>query len=122
MPRRSSEPVTDGIGTSQSESHDPTANLPLEISHAEMDTAYRAGRAVSLGRAITWLARYRDAWWVAYEGGWLHVSDKSAEADLDHLAARFTRAEAIASRDAAIRHAYQPGGRDGGREDGPWED
>jgi hypothetical protein len=44
------------------------------------------------------------------------------EADLDHLAARLSRAEAIANHDAAIRRAYRPDSGDGRREDAPWED
>jgi hypothetical protein len=122
MPRRSGEPLTDDAAASPANPDGPAADLLLEISHAEMDAAYRAGRAVSLGRAIPWLARYRDAWWVAYEGGWLRVSDKATEADLDHLAARLTRAEAVATRDAAIRRAYRPGSTDARREDRPWGD
>jgi len=122
MPQRPGEPVTDEVGTSQVGPNDPAAELPLEISHAEMDVAYRAGDAVSLGQAIPWLARYLDAWWVAYEGGWLRINDKSAEADLDHLASRLTRAEAVATQDAAIRRAYQPGGSDARWKDGSWGD
>ena len=122
MSRRSGEPITGGAGAPQVGPHDRAADLPLEISHAEMDAAYRAGRAVSLGRAIPWLARYRDAWWVAYERGWLRIDDKTAEADLNHLAARLSRAEAIATRDAAIRRAYRPDSGDSPREDAPWGD
>lgn len=122
MSRRSGEPITDGVGAPQAGPHDPAAGLPLEIRHAEMDAAYRAGRAVSLGRAIPWLARYRDAWWVAYERGWLRIDDKAAEADLDRLAARLSRAEAIATRDAGIRHVYRPDSGDGRREDAAWGD
>jgi hypothetical protein len=122
MSRRSGEPVTDGASTPQAEPHDPAAGLPLEIRHAEMDAAYRTGRAVSLGRTIPWLARYRDAWWVVYERGWLRIDDMAAKADLDHLAARLSRAEAIATRDAAIRRAYRPDSGDGRREDAPWGD
>lgn len=70
-----------------------------------MDAAYEAGEAVPLGQAISWLARYRDAWWVVYERGWLRVTEKSTEADLDQLAARLTTAEAAAACDAAIRGA-----------------
>jgi hypothetical protein len=117
MSQRSGEPITDGAGPSQAGPHNPAAGLPLEIRHAEMDAAYRAGRAASLGRAIPWLARYRDAWWVAYERGWLRIDDKAAEADLDHLATRLSRAEAIATRDAAIRRAYRPDSGGGRRED-----
>lgn len=118
MSQRPIEQITGDACASSAGPH--AADLPVDISHAEMDAAYRTGRAVSLGRAIPWLARYRDAWWVVYEGGWLRVDDKSAEADLDRLAARLTRAEAIATRDAAIRRAYRPSELGECREDGPW--
>jgi hypothetical protein len=71
-----------------------------------MDAAYSRGEAVPLGRAIPWLARYQDAWWVVYEGGWLRVTDKSTEADLDQVAARLTTAEAAAARDVGLRGAF----------------
>jgi hypothetical protein len=86
--------------------HDPAESGPLEISHAEMDAAYSRGEAVPLGRAIPWLARYQDAWWVVYEGGWLRITDKATEVDLDQAAARLTAAEAVAARDAALRGAF----------------
>jgi hypothetical protein len=72
-----------------------------------MDAAYRRGEAVPLGRAIPWVARYQDAWWVVYEGGWLSVIDESTEADLNHAAERLTAAEAVAATDAAIRGAIE---------------
>jgi hypothetical protein len=72
-----------------------------------MDAACSRGEAVPLGRAIPWLARYEDAWWVVYEGGWLRVTDELTEADLDHAAARLTAAEAAAARSAAIRGALE---------------
>ena len=71
-----------------------------------MDAAYSRGEAVPLGRAIPWLARYQDAWWVVYEGGWLRVTDKSTEADLDQVAARLTAAEAAAAGAAALRGTF----------------
>jgi hypothetical protein len=86
--------------------HDPAESGPLEISHAEMDAAYDRGEAVPLGRAIPWLARYQDSWWVVYEGGWLRVTDESTQADLDQVTARLTAAEAAAARDAALRGAF----------------
>jgi hypothetical protein len=88
-----------------SAAHDPTEDVPLEVSHAEMDAAHVRGEAEPLGHAIPWLARYQDVWWIVYEGGWLRVVDESTEADLDHAAARLTPAEAAAVRDAAIRGA-----------------
>ena len=92
--------------TASTTAHDPAGGRPFEISHAEMDAAYSTGEAVPLGRAIPWLARYQKAWWVVYEGGWLRVTDKATEADLDQAAARLTAAEAVAARDPALRGAF----------------
>ena len=80
---------------------DPAA--PRVISHAEMDAAYDSGHAVPLGQGIAWLARYRDAWWVAYERGWLRVTDDVMAADLDQAAAHLTAADAATVRDISIR-------------------
>ena len=80
---------------------DPAASRV--ISHAEMDAAYDSGQAVPLGQGIAWLARYRDAWWVAYERGWLRITDDLMAADLDEAAARLTAADAATVRDIGIR-------------------
>ena len=61
---------------------------PLFLSHAGMNAACDSGDAVPLATTITWLARYRDAWWVIYEGGWLRVTDELTAADIDDCAAR----------------------------------
>jgi hypothetical protein len=83
----------------------PSPGLPLAVTHAEIDAAYRSGLAVPLGQAISWLMRYRDAWWVVYERGWLRVTDELIDADLDQFAARLTATDAAAARDTAVRGA-----------------
>jgi hypothetical protein len=80
---------------------DPAA--PRLISHAEMNAAYDSGRSVPIGQGIAWLARYRDFWWIAYERGWLRVTDDVMAADLDQAAAHLTAADAAIVRDISIR-------------------
>ena len=61
-----------------------------------MNAAYDSGAAVPLGQSVSWLVRYRDAWWVVYERDWLRIADEITAADLDQAAARLTQAEAAA--------------------------
>jgi hypothetical protein len=61
---------------------------PLAITHAAMNTAYNKGEAIPLAPTATWLTRYRDAWWVVYERGWLRITDPATAADLDQAATR----------------------------------
>ena len=70
--------------------------LPLTMTHAAMNAAYDNGDAVPLGTAVAWLVRYREAWWVVYEHGWLRVTDAATVQDLDQAAARLAQAEAAA--------------------------
>ena len=69
-----------------------------------MNAAYDSGEAVPLGQSVSWLVRYRHAWWVVYERGWLRITDDITAADLDQAAARLTQAEAAASRDTPPQH------------------
>jgi hypothetical protein len=78
---------------------------PLAVTHAEMNAAYDSGEAVPLGQSVSWLVRYRDAWWVVYERGWLRIADEITAADLDQAAARLTRAEAAVARDTPPQHS-----------------
>jgi hypothetical protein len=71
---------------------------PFAVAHAEMNAAYDTGEAVPLGQSISWLVRYRDAWWVVYERGWLRVADDITSAELDQVAARLGQAEAATTR------------------------
>jgi hypothetical protein len=41
---------------------------------------------------LPWVARYLDAWWVEYEGGWLRVTDDHVAAELDGVASRLIEA------------------------------
>lgn len=67
----------------------------LAISHAEMNAACRRGDAVFLSRTIQWLMRYRDAWWVVFEHGWLRIHDDLIESDLERAVLRLQAAEDI---------------------------
>jgi len=82
--------------------------VPLAVTHAEMNAAYDSGEAVPLAQSVSWLVRYRDAWWVVYERGWLRIADDITAADLDQAAARLTQAEAVAARDTDIRSILAP--------------
>jgi hypothetical protein len=68
-------------------------DLPLAVSHTKMNAAYEAGDAIPLGASMAWLVRYRDAWWVVYERGWLRVTDTDTADDLDQAAARLAKTE-----------------------------
>ena len=96
-PHDAHDPATSSSGTA--------AGVPLELSHAEMNAAYDSGQAVPFARAVPWLVRCQDAWWVVYEGGWLRVVDDATAENLDQRAAQMTDADAAAARDAAIRGA-----------------
>lgn len=78
---------------------DDLEDLPLAMTHAAMNAAYDNGDAVPLGAAVAWLVRYREAWWVVFERGWLRVTDTATAEDLDQAAARLSHAEEIADRD-----------------------
>jgi hypothetical protein len=86
--------------TSPPATADPAA--ALLISRAEMNTAYDSGQATPLGRAIPWIVRYGDSWWVEYEHGWLRITDDLTTADLDQTAARLKAADAMAAEDATF--------------------
>lgn len=77
----------------------PAGTLPLALTHAQMNAAYHAGEAIPLAAAGSWLIRYRDAWWVVYERGWLRITDTATTEDLDQAAARITQAESLAAHD-----------------------
>ncbi|HTU74681.1 MAG TPA: hypothetical protein VMG38_14295 [Trebonia sp.] len=73
---------------------------PLAISHAEMNAAIDKGDAKPLSQSHGWLARYLNAWWVEYEGGWLRVIDTTAARDLNQVATRLAEVNAITERAA----------------------
>ena len=47
----------------------------LTVSHSDMNAAFARGEAAPLADSISWLARYRDSWWVVYEDGWLRITN-----------------------------------------------
>jgi hypothetical protein len=63
-----------------------------------MNDAYDTGEAIPLGGGVSWLVRYRDAWWVVYERGWLRVTDNATAEDLDRATVRLAEAEANSGR------------------------
>ncbi|HLI78016.1 MAG TPA: hypothetical protein VKV02_13810 [Acidobacteriaceae bacterium] len=82
-----------------------TTGMPLELTHAQMNAAYDTGQAVPFAQAVPWLARYHNAWWVVYEGGWLRVIDQQTADSLDRRAAQMTGQDKKTARDASIRGA-----------------
>ncbi len=83
----------------------PASEVPLELTNAQMNTAYDSGHAVPFAQGIPWLVRYREAWWVGYEGGWLRIIDQPTADSLDQRAALLTGADVDAARTTAIRGA-----------------
>lgn len=81
----------------------PTENnqLPLTISHADMDTAFEHGTAIPVAPSIGWLMRHRGAWWVIYEEGWLRLIESTVTEQIDQLYPRLAEAEAQAAAEAA---------------------
>ena len=71
-------------------------HLPAVITHAAMNAAFDEGNAALLSVAVAWLVRHREAWWVAYERGWLRITDAATAQDLDQAAARLAQAESVA--------------------------
>lgn len=63
-----------------------------------MNTAFDEGTATLLSAAVAWLVRYRSAWWVVYERGWLRITDAATGQDLNRAAARLAQAEAADGR------------------------
>jgi hypothetical protein len=75
-----------------------TDDMPLAVTHAAMNAAYDNGEAVPLSTSVAWLVRYREAWWVVYERGWLRVTDSATAADMDQAAARLAETENSAGK------------------------
>lgn len=87
------------MNSTPSGDHAPVAQSADEIpavSHAEMNSAYERGDAVYLAQSMPWAMRYRDAWWVVFDGGWLCLADGLVDPDLGAITARLTTAEEIA--------------------------
>jgi len=82
-------------------------DLPLAVTHAAMNTAFDKQQAVPLSMSVAWLVRYREAWWVVYERGWLRITDTATTEDLDQAAARLLRAESAATDDPGTSGALK---------------
>jgi hypothetical protein len=67
--------------------------MPLAMSHAAMNAAYNTGEVTLLAASMAWITRYRGAWWVACERGWLRVADAVLAEDLDKAATRLAEAQ-----------------------------
>lgn len=77
------------------------------VSHAEMNAAYERGDAVFLSRSISWVMRYRDAWWVVFDHGWLCIVEGLVDPDLGAITARLTAAEQIADAARELEELWQ---------------
>lgn len=108
MPAPQPEDCCSPTASAASAPADAADQIPLALTHAEMNAAYDSGDAVPLGQSVSWLVRYRHAWWVVYERGWLRIADAVTAADLDQAAARLTEAEASAARDTDLRSILAP--------------
>jgi hypothetical protein len=100
-------PVT--MAQPEDSGHDAPAqdDLPLAVTHAAMNAAFDKQQAVPLSVSVAWLVRYREAWWVVYERGWLRITDTVTAEDLDQAAARLLQAESAATDDAGTSGAPQ---------------
>ena len=78
---------------------------PLPVTHKEMDSARARGAATPLAAGVTWIARYQDAWWIAYEGGWLRVTDEPLRDDLDRASSRLAETASAAARLSILRQS-----------------
>ena len=76
--------------------HPGQDHLPPVLTHAAMNAAFDEGTAALLSAAVGWVVRHRDAWWVAYEHGWLRITDAATIQDLDQAAARLAQADGVA--------------------------
>lgn len=77
----------------------------ISMTHQEMDSARDCGEVEPLAAGVTWLARYADARWIAYERRWLLVSDEHLRADLDRVSSRLASAESATIRLTILRQS-----------------
>lgn len=78
---------------------------PDYLSHQQMDQALATGRAIPLGSAIRWFARYQDTWWLSTSNGWIRCEDPQLTADLDDRHATLTALDTLTARQAGIQAA-----------------
>jgi hypothetical protein len=74
-----------GLGPRRGATED---DLALKITRDQMDAAVSTADATPLTLSGGWLTRYRDAWWVQSEIGWIRITDEVTTADIDRVAAR----------------------------------
>lgn len=84
-----------------------TRNGALTMTHPEMAAALDADQAVPLAPGMPWTVRHANAWWIAYEGRWLRVTEASLAADLDQAAEHLHEAESVADRLNVLRQSLQ---------------
>lgn len=85
--------------------------VPLAVTHADMARALDRGSAVPFGPGVLGgIVRWAGAWWVAWEGGWLRVTDELTAADLDAVAARLAEAEALGGPESSAQAPHGPQG------------
>jgi type VI protein secretion system component VasK len=86
-------------------------DLPPRVTHGQMAVAVARGTAVPLATAWWWLLRWRRAWWVSSEHGWLRVTDQRTHDDLEDIAARFRAADTWKPQTGRDVPPAGPGGR-----------
>jgi hypothetical protein len=82
----------------------PVGRWPPETtSSADVEAAIVAGEAAAFSQVITFIRRYREAWWLSTDAGWLRVRPAVAVV-LDEQAERMRRPDGKdAANAAAIR-------------------
>jgi hypothetical protein len=105
-PRDTGHPREDGeLGPRRAATED---DLALKITRAQMDAAVSSGEAIPLRLSGGWLTRYRDAWWVQSEIGWIRITDEATTADIDHVAARLAEIADDASNGRSLYETDLP--------------
>jgi hypothetical protein len=113
-PHDKGHPMEDGgLGPRRAATED---DLALRITRAQMDAAVSAADATPLALSGGWLTRYRDAWWVQSEIGWLRITDEATTADISHVAARLAEITGDAGGGAAGYGADLPSPDEGAEE------
>jgi regulator of RNase E activity RraA len=85
--------------------HLPECELPLVLSFSDMNKATDHGQVTVLGSTAGYVVKYRDAWWIADDRGWVRVIVADIAAVLDAEHDRMTAQDAMIARTAAIRAA-----------------
>jgi regulator of RNase E activity RraA len=83
----------------------PDSELPLVLSFSDMNKATEHGQVTVLGSTAGYVVKYRDAWWIADDRGWVRVIVDDIAAVLDAEHERTSAQDAIIARNAAIRAA-----------------